>query len=100
MEEQALRLAAYAHIRAIAAHDLESAIAFVVIDEREQARANLAAAVNTVIDAEMDDVDVHGDDAVVRFRVRTSDPESPGVWLETIWRDSREGPQLQVGYRI
>jgi len=102
MEEQAVRLAAYAHIQAIAAHDLESALAFVVVDERERARTNLAAVVDIVLDADIEevDLDIDGDEAVVLFRVRTSDPGSPEVRLETIWRDVGLGPQLQVGYRI
>jgi hypothetical protein len=95
-----IRRAPEAHAQAIVVGDMEDAVRFMAPDAREHAKGAMAEVATTVTAAEIDELAVVDDEAVVRFRLLTSNPIDPELWLETRWVSHRDKPVLLVGHLV
>jgi hypothetical protein len=100
MDLERVRQAAEAHIQAIVSGDLDEAVSYVVEEGRAEVNRNLAQVVLTVTGAEIEGVHVTNQEAVVNFRVTTSNPEESEVRLETRWVEQEGRPLLYRGYQV
>jgi hypothetical protein len=100
MDERAVRLAADAHIHAVASGAVDEAVEYVFGEDENQARANLARVADVVTSAEIEAISIKGDEAIVQFRVETCDPGHPLVRLETVWADHAGRPMLHAGHPL
>jgi hypothetical protein len=94
VREEDVRRAAEDHLRAIAEGRLEDALLWVVEDSQAETAVNLSRMAPVLVDASVEDVRVTGDEATVRIRFDTSNPDAGPVRIETEWWEIEGTPEL------
>ena len=97
---EAVRNAAEGHVTAIAERRIDDAASYVVEELRAESRANLLALADTVTHAEVREVAIDGDEAIVLIRLRTSDPVQPEISLKALWWEIDGRPVLVQGQQV
>jgi hypothetical protein len=100
MQEDVVRRAAEQHCLAIAEGDLDAALKWVAREGRKEIGANLARVVHLVKNAEVEDVRMEGEEAVVHLRFTTSDSRQPEVRIESHWAEDQHRPLLHWAYQV
>ena len=100
MDRERVRQAAEAHLVAIVRGDLNRAVGYVIEEGRVEVNRNLGQVVHTVNGAEIETIHLTDEEAVVYFRVMTSNAEEPGVRLEMHWVEDAGRPLLYSGYQV
>jgi hypothetical protein len=94
VREEVVRRAAEDHLRAIAEGRIEDALSWVVEDLRAETSVNLSRMAPVLIAASVEDVRLMGDEATVRIRFITSDPDAEPVRIESEWWEIEGNPKL------
>jgi hypothetical protein len=94
VKEEVVRRAADDHLRAIAEGRIEDALSWVVEDLRAETAVNPSRMTPVLVAASVEEVRVMGDEATVRIRFITSNPDAEPVRIESEWWEIEGDPKL------